>query len=623
MPVIDPAHSFQASPPVFFHDHAQRTTRAYKNPGMCSQPAVLRKSLPPPGRSEGRTCARQGAVVPIPSAAAIPERLNDLQGPGRATRASTLPASMPSEPEANAATRPLPLTRTVRRNPVHTGRARAQTARPSELLQRVLQNQAPHPASALNKASGSPEPLLAAAVSARRPSTSDAVIEGEVVGLGKTGPPLCRAPSASVHVALPAAAPVDPQDNTSAALTALAAAGPPLVRARSVGVDIANSPAIRRLVQIARVPLAFVDLITATALALVSASTCREAAVMAAYQLKEAIDALRKPLAQEPSKVPVAGPMSRDARAGMKIGADTPALVAITRARESLQLAKRQANVDMARSAFLNRLLGVGVACLALGLSIAATVATGGLAGVALLLSALLLRQAIANAHCAWTNKQAVDNGRAPLPMGTSALGNAMYAHFRRQGMTAEQAKWEASKVSAICSTIVAGAGLALGATITTVLPLAAKCVRVVCSFVAAVVLPSVDHLRSGGDQLRLKEHQRLLERMVAQPYLERWMREKDEARQRLVAQLAPDMPAPETAAEEAQALAAELRLWDLRAPSMIKAAEKLAAGYGVEPLRTDAQAQSLRTKGESLSAFNWAVPTWVSVSGSLLNALI
>ncbi len=97
-----------------------------------------------------------------------------------------------------------------------------------------------------------------------------------------------------------------------------------------------------------------------------------------------------------------------------------------------------KAGVDITRSTFLRKVVGAVASLLALGVMVAATVATGGAAAPALAVACLSTLSYAGDAVCAWRewkNAQAQAAGQAPpyapLPCGPSAVGNLAFWAIR------------------------------------------------------------------------------------------------------------------------------------------------------------------------------------------------
>ena len=128
-------------------------------------------------------------------------------------------------------------------------------------------------------------------------------------------------------------------------------------------------------------------------------------------------------------------------------------------ARDSMKRAGDEAKVQSAaKASFVRRALIVGTGAIGLGAAIAATVLSGGatLAIPGLVLGTVLMRNFIANARCAWQNRQRALANQPLLPMGNNALNNALYRYYvDQQKYTDGKARLEASKVGSSVSVLI------------------------------------------------------------------------------------------------------------------------------------------------------------------------
>lgn len=128
-------------------------------------------------------------------------------------------------------------------------------------------------------------------------------------------------------------------------------------------------------------------------------------------------------------------------------------------ARSSMKRAGDEAKtVSAAKATFVRRALIVGTGAIGLGVAVAATVLSGGatLAIPGLVLATVLMRNFVANARCAWDNRQRAIAGQPLLPMGSNALNNALYKHYvEERQFTDGQARLEASRVGGSVSVMI------------------------------------------------------------------------------------------------------------------------------------------------------------------------
>lgn len=132
---------------------------------------------------------------------------------------------------------------------------------------------------------------------------------------------------------------------------------------------------------------------------------------------------------------------------------DAQAVDGVRRSGQAMQDALK-AGVDVARSTFLRKVVGAIASVIALGVMVAATVATGGAAAPALAVACLSTLSYAGDAACAfreWKNAQALQAGDKlpyePLPCGASAVGNLAFAAVRSRCHDDESAKAIAHKV--------------------------------------------------------------------------------------------------------------------------------------------------------------------------------
>lgn len=128
-------------------------------------------------------------------------------------------------------------------------------------------------------------------------------------------------------------------------------------------------------------------------------------------------------------------------------------------ARRNMKRAGDEAHtVSATKASFVRRALILGTGAIGLGIAVAVTVLSGGatLAIPGLVLATVLMRNFVANAQCAWTNRQLALAGQPLLPMGNNALNNALYRHFVDEKQYPDgQARLEASRVGGSVSLLI------------------------------------------------------------------------------------------------------------------------------------------------------------------------
>lgn len=411
---------------------------------------------------------------------------------------------------------------------------------------------------------------------------------------------------------------------------ALGQAAQKMAQAHAQGVAVPHLSFMRRLQQVAQVPLAAFDLLLACVATVATLGLVGPAAAMAADKLKQAVKAVGTPPAPAPpppstSALPLQAVPAQPSASGGVID-DQPvqkATAALREARESMEAVKRKTGIDFARRGFVSRAIGVGVGLVGLGLAIAATVASGGMAAPALVLTVVLLRQTLANAHCAWRHLQRQSAGLPGLPMGANALANAMYDYqMSRAGMTPEQARLSATRSAAAASLATVGTVMAFGAVFVLAVPLVEKCVRAFCSMAQRAVLPPADFALSETQKLRLERLQREAD-LRATAALEALLRKQDELRDSL-----GDVAAAATVRDEQpvfDSLVEELRRWPAQRPQLDAMVERLEAALQTSGLRSAQdpdearrrrQAQQLGTAVFSASTLTLSTSLLVSLAG-------
>lgn len=409
-------------------------------------------------------------------------------------------------------------------------------------------------------------------------------------------------------------------DRSTRTVQALENAGRNLERAEAQGVPVPRLSFMHRLQKVAQVPVATFDLLLACVATVATLGLIGPAVAMAAGKLRQAVKAVKAV-----AEAPVQAAASPPAPSPQQPVSDRPvdrATAALCEAREKMDQARQQTGIDFARRGFISRAIGVGVGLMGLGLAIAATVASGGMAAPALVLTAILLRQTIANAHCAWRNLQLVSAGRPGLPMGASALANAMYAYQMEQpGMTPDRARHAAGRSAAATSMATVGTVLALGAVFTLAVPLVEKCIRVFCSVAQRAVLPPADFTLS---QVQKSRTERLQKQADAQAI--EALRELQWAQGELRGVAAADSAAPMQAepAEQAafDALVEELRRWPTQRPELDAMIRQVEEALQSGPLRhLDPEASRRKKQAEQLGNAVFATST-LTLSTSLLVSL-
>ena len=108
----------------------------------------------------------------------------------------------------------------------------------------------------------------------------------------------------------------------------------------------------------------------------------------------------------------------------------------------------KKVGVDLAKSGFFSKLASVAFAGIALGVSIAATILTGG-AGVPLLIaSGVAFTLAVADAGCAFTDWRSKAVGGEGLAMGSDSIANALNILLSKMGVNDDRAQWWGKAVS-------------------------------------------------------------------------------------------------------------------------------------------------------------------------------
>ncbi|TFY98100.1 hypothetical protein [Ramlibacter rhizophilus] len=381
-------------------------------------------------------------------------------------------------------------------------------------------------------------------------------------------------------------------------------------RARGVGVDASKASFVRKLLHWAHLPVALVDLLAACLAAVASFGFAAPLVPIAARQLQ-------KVWRNEPPAAATTSPRLPTPDLDRASPPVRAAVEALRSARTRFEEASQKTRIDFHRAGFLSRLLGVGAATASLGLAIAATVASGGLAAPALVVSVLLLRQAVAHAHCAWRNWQAAEAGQPTLPMGSNAVANAAYAHARALGRPDAQARLEAARVAAGASFVVTAGCIALGAAFAVAVPLVERCVRLGCAMLQRAILPTVDNQRAQAHKIDLAQLRTQANLQLQRSLLD-LLRARDEARLFLSAAHAEAEP------DDLSALAAELGRWDLTDP-MLQPLRQLLEDrlwLGLPARDRDTRVEALRERADVLSDATWGMGALVGGTSLLLQAL-
>ncbi len=150
--------------------------------------------------------------------------------------------------------------------------------------------------------------------------------------------------------------------------------------------------------------------------------------------------------------------------------------------------------VDLAKSGFMRKLLGAGVAAALTGVAIAVAAASGGAAAPLVAIAGVRLLVAASDAACAWKcwrDAQAAAAGRpvaAPLPMGSNSVGNFFHQIFTACGVSPQKASAYADRASAVACIGLAAAALGVGIAAPAA-DLAGKVTRLVAGTLAAAVI--------------------------------------------------------------------------------------------------------------------------------------
>lgn len=304
-----------------------------------------------------------------------------------------------------------------------------------------------------------------------------------------------------------------PSTPVSTTMTATATATPTQQPVPAVTLQIGAPPAaeigrvgfMRKMMQIAQVPVALFDLIAAATATVCTLSYAHRVLTVAADNLHKAVREVMswKPLPVAATATAASAPAPASEPDVQAQGPQMPELMATLKtARTKMDAANRQVGMDLARANFVTRAIGVGSAAIGLGVAVTMTVLTHGAVLVipGLVIATMLLRQAVANARCAWHNRQATARGEAPLPLGSNALGNALFESYRKDkkdDFDPVQAKLQAAKVSASVSlaSVAIACGTALGIQVAT--PLIAMGARLLGFLGQGIVAPGAELART------------------------------------------------------------------------------------------------------------------------------
>lgn len=128
----------------------------------------------------------------------------------------------------------------------------------------------------------------------------------------------------------------------------------------------------------------------------------------------------------------------------------------------------KQQGVEIAKRSFFKELLNVGIAGVGLGLSIAATLFTGGATMPLLVGSGITFGLAVADAGCAYANWHSEAKGGEALKLGSDAIANGVYRLLNKVGMTNDSAENWAKYTSAFLRSGLIVGTLCSGGAVTT-----------------------------------------------------------------------------------------------------------------------------------------------------------
>lgn len=174
--------------------------------------------------------------------------------------------------------------------------------------------------------------------------------------------------------------------------------------------------------------------------------------------------------------------------------------------------------VDLAKSSFFKKLLGVATAIVAVGVATALTVVSGGVAAPLLAVSCANLAVNIGDSVCAYRNLRNAQDVEAglkprylPLPGGNSCLQNLFYGLAKAGGASDDTAKTVATVLGGFFQL-----GLAVGAAVAGsaagVMALAPKIATMVANGIKAAVAFDTAITSGGGAKSDLEEAARLVE---------------------------------------------------------------------------------------------------------------
>ncbi|WP_298775394.1 hypothetical protein [uncultured Shewanella sp.] len=109
--------------------------------------------------------------------------------------------------------------------------------------------------------------------------------------------------------------------------------------------------------------------------------------------------------------------------------------------------------VELAKKNFFKALFNVALAGVGLGLSIAATVLTGGAGVPVMAMSGVAFALVVSDAGCAFADWRSKAGGGDGLKMGSDALANAVYTMLDKMGMNNEDATYWANTTSVVLKT--------------------------------------------------------------------------------------------------------------------------------------------------------------------------
>lgn len=138
-------------------------------------------------------------------------------------------------------------------------------------------------------------------------------------------------------------------------------------------------------------------------------------------------------------------------------------------AKEAAKKAKA-IGVDLAKSDFFSKIASVALAGIALGVSIAATVFSGGAGVPVLIASGAAFTLAVADAGCAYADWRSKKAGGEGLVRGSDSIANAVNILLSKMGVNDDRAKWWSNAVS-ISSRVALTAATLWSATLASSIP--------------------------------------------------------------------------------------------------------------------------------------------------------